>query len=378
MKKIAVVLQTKPEYGGGHQYAVLLVECLYKNFELAVICNNDFWVHWCRKRRVKYFKWNISSKEIEDLERWYKYYWIIKYYYWYFSDIGKFLRKEKINFIVCAQQGTAIPPLPCKIVYPVHDLMHRYEREFPEVRMEYDARELLYKNVVKNSSIILTDSKLGKRQLMESYKSDMKKRKLRIYVLPFCASLGIYGQEEYIDTPEKYIFYPAQFWQHKNHINLIKAIELLKEKIPNIKLILVGSEKNALGGITAYIQEHNLSKQILIYGYVSNGNVKYLYQHAVMLIMPTYFGPTNIPPLEAMALGCPVAVANKYAMKEQVGKAGLLFSPDSPEEIAACIDSIWNDDELRKRMIKEGYKKADKWNTNSFEERFLKIIRSQI
>lgn len=375
MKKIAVVLKTSPEFGGGHQYAVLVAECLYKNYELVVICNNDFWYRWCRKRRIKYFKWNVNNNnKIKNLKKWYKYSWIIKYYYWYFSDIGKFLRKEKINYIICAQQGTLIPPLPCKIVYPIHDLMHRYEKEFPEVKGEYNFRELLYKNVVKNSTVILTDSQLGKRQLIESYNIDFKKNKLKIYVLPFCASLGIYGEEEYIDVPEKYIFYPAQFWKHKNHINLIKAIEILKEKIPDIKLILVGSEQNVLEEVIDYIEEHDLSEQVFIYGYVSNGIVKYLYQHAVMLVMPTFFGPTNIPPLEAMALGCPVAVSNKYAMKEQVGKAGLLFSPDSPKEIAACVESVWNDDELRKRMVDEGYKRTEKWNKNSFEERFLKII----
>ena len=67
--------------------------------------------------------------------------------------------------------------------------------------------------------------------------------------------------------------------------------------------------------------------------------------------MPSYFGPTNIPPLEAMALGCPVAVSNKYAMPEQVGDAGLLFDPDSPEEIAKCIKAMWLDDKLRQKMI---------------------------
>lgn len=376
MKKIAVILQTKPKVGGGHQYAALVAECLYKNFEITVICNNNFWVDWCKKRKVKYFKYK-NCYTIKEKKKWSKYSWILKYYYWYFSDIGNFLRKEKINFIVCAQV-TTIPPLPCKTVYPVHDLMHRYEGKFPEVKADYDARELLYKNVIKNSSIILTDSKLGKGQLIESYNIDLEKSKLKIYALPFCASLSIYDEEEYIEVPEKYIFYPAQFWKHKNHINLIKAIELLKEKIPNIKLVLVGSEKNALQEVRRYIEDHNLREQVYIYGYVSNGNVKYLYRHAVMLVMPTYFGPTNIPPLEAMALGCPVAVSNKYAMKEQVGKAGLFFSPDSPKEIAACIDCVWHDDELRKRMINEGYERAGKWNKSSFEERFLKIIKSQV
>ena len=109
-------------------------------------------------------------------------------------------------------------------------------------------------------------------------------------------------------------------------------------------------------------------------GFVSDENITYLYRHAVGLIMPSYFGPTNIPPLEAMALGCPVAVSNKYAMPEQVGRAGLLFHPDSPEEMADCIKRLWTDDKLRERMRKDGYQRSKMWTKEKFEKKLYKII----
>ena len=93
--------------------------------------------------------------------------------------------------------------------------------------------------------------------------------------------------------------------------------------------------------------------------------------------MPSYFGPTNIPPLEAMALGCPVAVSDKYAMPEQVGDAGLLFNPNSPKEIAECIRKLWCDNALRQNMIKKGYKRVCRWTQKEFGER-LKMILDRI
>ena len=96
------------------------------------------------------------------------------------------------------------------------------------------------------------------------------------------------------------------------------------------------------------------------------------------MIMPTYFGPTNIPPLEAMALGCPVAVSNKYAMPEQVGKAGLLFNPDSPEEIASCIKKIWTDEKLRVKMIEQGYKRVQMWGQREFEKKIFSVIKKSL
>ena len=76
-----------------------------------------------------------------------------------------------------------------------------------------------------------------------------------------------------------------------------------------------------------------------------------------------------------MLLGCPVAVSDKYAMPEQVGNAGLLFNPDSPEEIASCIEKLWMDENLRERLKKLGYKRVKQWNKEKFNKRLLKVVK---
>ena len=157
-------------------------------------------------------------------------------------------------------------------------------------------------------------------------------------------------------------------------MNLLKAIQILAESLSDIHLVLVGSERNNGREIKKYIRDNGLESHVTILGFVSDENITYLYRHAVGLIMPSYFGPTNIPPLEAMALGCPVAVSNKYAMPEQVGRAGLLFHPDSPEEMADCIKRLWTDDNLRERMRKDGYQRSKMWTKEKFEKKLYKII----
>lgn len=124
-----------------------------------------------------------------------------------------------------------------------------------------------------------------------------------------------------------------------------------------------------------YITDNGLENNVTIKGFVSDENITYLYKNAVGLVMPSYFGPTNIPPIEAMALGCPVAVSNKYAMPEQVGNAGLLFNPDEPGEIAECIRKMWMDEGIRQRMIHAGYRKMGRWTKKEFRERLEKILR---
>lgn len=377
MEKIAVVLETEPDFGGEHQYAILMMECLIKHYEVAAICGSKFWMDWCKDRKISYIKYDPDKYTLKNMKRWNKCAFGLKTYYYFFSGIGKFLRQENIETLVCTRQGTVLPPLPCKIIRPVHDLMHRYKGEFPEVKGTYESRETLFQSMAKFSDVILTDSKLGKEQFIESY-SDVMNKKIRVYALPFVAPPHIWDSgEEYIETPPRYVFYPAQFWRHKNHINLIKAIGLLKERLPDIKLVLVGSEKNALDMVRRYIKNNGLEEQVIIYGFVSDANINYLYRHAVMMVMPSYFGPTNIPPLEAMALGCPAAVSDNFAMGEQVGDAGLLFSPDVLEEIAECIYRVWTDERFRQELIGRGYRRMEKWNREKFEQRFIKILEKE-
>lgn len=376
-KKIAVILSTSPEWGGEHQYALTVMECVKKsneNIEFVAVCNNRFWRQWCRENKIKVLSvaWpSLSEKEQKYHIRYPVY---SRVYTMYMTQFGKCLRNEKIDAVLCTTQGVFVPNVKTKVVAPVHDLMHRYEGRFPEVGEGYEGRELLFSSKAKYAWCVLTDSKVGTEQFRESYNDYMRKN-LHIVALPYVVPQHIMEcEEEVIDVPKKYVFYPAQFWQHKNHINLVKAIKILSGEIMDIHLVLVGSEKNNMKAIQKYISDSNLSDYITIKGFVSDGNITYLYKHAIGMVMPSYFGPTNIPPLEAMALGCPVAVSNKYAMPEQVGDAGLLFDPDSPEEIAECIRKIWVDEKLRQEMRRKGYQKIERWTRDSFNKRFQSIL----
>ena len=102
--------------------------------------------------------------------------------------------------------------------------------------------------------------------------------------------------------------------------------------------------------------------------------MNFFYLRARAMIMPTFFGPTNIPPLEAMATGCPLIVSDVYAMKEQSGDAALYFNPHSPDEIAEKILMLWSDDELFDEMSKKAYERNKLNSQHLFNERFEEIL----
>lgn len=381
VKKIAILLTSIPELGGEHQYLVLLMETLlkYNNiyFEVTPICCNRFWRKWCQENQIGFIRYKQEKYTTAHMELNAKCYHVLKIYNTYFSALGKIITENKIDLLIGGQQSTFLPALPCKLVQPVHDLMHRFEPGFEEVRNTYKERETHFSSSSRIVDVVLVDSVLGRRQYIGCYYR--RGRHIpHIRVLPFATPDYREKFPEHVETPHKFLFYPAQFWTHKNHKNLLAAVSLLKEKIPDIHLVLVGSEKNSLQKIKKMIRDNALEQNVTIMGFVSDGQVMYLYQNAVALVMPTYFGPTNIPPLEAMALGCPVIASNKYAMPEQTGDAGLLFDPDSPEELAVCIERVWNDDELRRNMIAKGYEQSKKWTGEKFKKRFLNIVLDEL
>lgn len=143
-----------------------------------------------------------------------------------------------------------------------------------------------------------------------------------------------------------------------------------------MNLVLVGSEQNNRKNIEKMIQAEELDNQVRILGYVSNDEMVYLYQHARAMVMPTFFGPTNIPPLEGFALGCPVATSRIYGLPEQVGDAALLFDPHSVEEIADCIDRLWTNDVLCAELVEKGKRKSELWGPEAYQKAFIDIIET--
>lgn len=381
VKKIAVLLTSVPQFGGEHQYLVLLMEAIKKcdgrYFEVLGISGNKFWNDWCKKNNINYIKYQVDYKPEMVIQNNMRYPLGAVVYNILFDNLSRIIIRNRVKLLICGQQGIFLPKLPCKVLRPVHDLMHRYEPNFPEIKSTIKEREILFSSVARLADIILVDSELGKQQFVESYYC--KRGNPKVEILPFVVPSHINKlKEEYIETPDKYIFYPAQFWEHKNHVNLIKAIALLKEREPDIKLVLVGAEKNSMQRVKKMIAERKLENNVFIFGFVSDEQITYLYKHAVALVMPSYFGPTNIPPLEAMSLGCPTIVSDKYAMKEQVGDAGLFFNPDIPEEIGESILRVWNSEKLREQMKQRGYQKIQSWTQNDFKSKFIKIILREL
>ncbi len=388
MRKIGLLLDADHHFGGMFQYNQAMLEAVSSlrsdEFSIVVVHTSKLWTNYLPTRGIKalYVRigllgrvfWKIWSELNFPLTVWRK-------TFSPFYSLTRSVIKEKCDLWIFPTQDSISLQIPVTSLSAVHDLMHRYESRFPELSAHgiYRRREWVCRNACIFSSGILVDSKVGKIHIMESYGVPA----YRIHVLPYTAPNYIYGHHGHREPadfnsryilPKKFIFYPAHFWKHKNHKTLISAIALLKKDIPDVQLVLCGTKKNGYRSTLKLIHGLNLTGNIIILGYVPDEDIGGLYRRARALVMPTFLGPTNIPPLEAFVSGCPVAVSGVYGMPEQVGDAALLFNPESTDEIAHCIRQLWNDDELCRELSRRGRQRAETWSKKHFQGRLKEII----
>lgn len=390
MRRIGLYLGFPPEGGGAFQYAQTVLEALasfpVSHYEIIVACCNAAWINALERHNAdfKYLNVHVSLKDaiVSHALRFGLPLSLWRLIAPSFHPLTKFLLAQRCHLWIFPAQDVWTYAFPTTTLGVIHDLMHRYEPNFPEVSSFglFRRRERHYRRICDHARGICVDSEIGKQQVMDSYNAIAD----RLYVLPFVAPTYIHSDvvpcnfDQRYHLPEKFIFYPAQFWPHKNHIRLLQALANLHPALPDLHLILAGSKKNGYANIVNEIALLGLQDRVQILGYVPEQDMPVLYRRAVALVMPTFFGPTNIPPLEAMAVGCPMAVSDIYAMPEQVGDAALLFNPNSVEEMANAIFRLATEEKLRQQLIEKGKKQMALWGQVQFNRRLLQIVELAI
>jgi len=228
----------------------------------------------------------------------------------------------------------------------VWDLIHLKAPFLPEISEsnQFELREDFYHQILRKATYIICESGQGKQELLTYYQLNPEKVK----ILPMFPSKVIeitVTQEEkdnWLKSKsleyKKFIFYPAQFWGHKNHYTLLYALDILRKKYSiEMKLVFTGSNKGNWQYIESNIEKLGLEKNILNLGFVSTKEIKMLYETTLALVMPTLYDPTSIPVMEAMYSGCAVVCSENQGHQEQVGDYAQYVNPLLAEDIAEKI-----------------------------------------
>lgn len=284
--------------------------------------------------------------------------------------------EDKLDLVYFITPSYEYVDLP--YIFTVWDLNHRRNTFFPEVSInrEFEHREAFYKNAITPASSVVIGNQTGKRQICKYYNMDED----RVKTIPMPTPSYVYSGEEDDKIliklnlkKDRYLFYPAQFWAHKNHIRLLKAMKILKEQGFDYKMVFTGSDKGNKYYIEQKIKEFNLEKEVVMAGFVTKEELISLYKNAYALTYVSAMGPDNIPPLEAMALKCPVISSNAEGMQEQLDDCALYFDLKDENELVEQIKKL-SDENLRQELINKGEVLAKNCSTQNYAAKMLEII----
>jgi len=255
-------------------------------------------------------------------------------------------------------------------IVTVWDLNHRDYPDFPGAFKDrlFERRERHLSTTLNRALAVIANSESGARRIAELYRVQAS----RIVVLPFLPSLAVRqhaaGNEmvsaeavrRKYNLPDQYIFYPAYFSFDKNHLYLLESLEAL-ERCYGIVLPAVfcgGGDPGEQDRVERQAQALGLTQRVHFIGRVPDQDIPGLYQGALALVMPTYGGPTNLPPLEAVTLGCPVVYSDLPGCREQMGDAALYCDLSNPSNLASHLAALMQDPSLRNRLRTTGYTRA--------------------
>jgi len=251
-------------------------------------------------------------------------------------------------------------PLPLPTVITIPDNQEVFFPEFFSEQQKF-TREWHYRGSARMADHVVTISEFSKTSLTEYYHVAREK----ISVAPLCADSRFYRAEEIAQRPAallpegKFLFYPANRWQHKNHDGLLRALRMLAvEKGLKLNLVLTGHDVKDGYSVTRMATEYGVSDQVFPAGYVMVEELAWLYRNAGMMVFPSLFEGFGLPLVEAMASGCPVVSSRAGSMPEIGGDAVEYFDPHSVAEIATAIERVWNQPDLRATLVQRGRERA--------------------
>jgi glycosyltransferase involved in cell wall biosynthesis len=279
-----------------------------------------------------------------------------------------------------AVQYPLIIPLP-RVRLPTlvnhYDLLHR---DHPELfsRAELWWRSVAYDWFARRATLILTPSEHSRTKIVEH----LGVNRDRVIAIPLAVDRRRFRPEPErnedqqlarLRLPDRFLFYPASLWPHKNHRRLLAAFARLEDC--DLQLLLSGASLGHLRDLLVEAERLGLRERVRHLGFIAEEDLAGVYRRATALAFPSRYEGFGTPPLEAMACGCPVASSGATSLVEVCGDAALELDPENVEQMSAALDRISKDEQLRADLKRKGLKQAARFSWRRTAEAHLDAYR---
>lgn len=259
----------------------------------------------------------------------------------------------------------------------LHDIQEQY---FPEYFSEGDlrARNEIYPEICRSATTLVTISEFCKQTIIEKFGIEPDKIEV-VYNAPQSGLLdrpaddvGRWSREP-VRGP--FFYYPANCYPHKNHGFLLDAIEKMRAADPHSPgVVFTGFELPGGFPLRAEIERRGLARVCRVHENLSVDELRYLYRHAIAMVMPTRFEGFGLPAVEALASGCPVVCSDLPPLREICGDCALYFPLDDQAALIDRLRTVQSDGMRREALIERGYEQSRHFTWNAAARRFLDIF----
>lgn len=274
-------------------------------------------------------------------------------------------------------------------IYHPHDLQHLHYPEF-FTKVDWEGRELAYRSFCDRAAMIPVTSEWNRRDLLEHYSLPEEK----VVVIQLAPAIGAYSPPTPEDLqhtrarfalPDRFVFYPAQTWAHKNHLRLVEAIACLRDEgRVNIPVVCSGTRNDFYRVIARRVRELDLEASFVFTDFVEPEELYALYQLCQCVVVPTLFEAAGGfgPIAEAFLAGRPVACSSVTSLPAEVGDAALVFDPLDVVDMAQAVYRLWSDRALCDQLVDRGRLKVGRYDwvrtAGIFRAHYRRIAERQL
>ena len=290
------------------------------------------------------------------------------------------LKNHQINLLFCPFSAPRFAESNIPVVAIVYDLQHLDYPEFFELT-EQQLRTEFLNNLLEKAQKIICISDFCRQSFIKHLKAPDD----QLVVIPISIQNRWHGLSEEITNKYlielglvncSYAFYPANYWQHKNHRLLLEAYKIYREKCLNLPLDLVftGDLKQQENQLRQEVADANLSDYVHLLGFLDEKSLEAVWCGCKCLVFPSLYEGFGMPLLEAMYFAKPILCSNAGSLPEVGGDAVLYFNPNSSEDLVNCLLRISYDPDLVAQLVRKGKERLEIFDGQEMAKQYINIF----
>lgn len=265
-----------------------------------------------------------------------------------------------------------------KTITTIHDLTTLRFTNPDKNPLVFTCKQRVYSSVIKRaarkSAQIITGSQFVKDDVVQF-----------TGISPDKITVTYEAADPITDPPEalpdlagrQFIMYIGRPTPHKNLERLIEAFSILQARHPDLQLVLAGKQDANYRRIAAAVATRSL-QGVVFTGFVSEGQLRWLYEHCAAYVFPSLSEGFGLPGLEAMLHGAPVISSDATCLPEIYGEASHYFDPLDTRAMAGAIHEVLSNPQLRQRLIADGRRQTQNYSWQRLAEQTLQVYQNAL